>query len=173
MGAGADVKAIRVIMDDGEEFQASPLWYAVTWGKNQALVRFLLKAGAAPDHNAVGSAIWDEDLAIAELLLTHGGDIDYNSRGETPLLRNVKGRRLRLLKWLTENGANINFRDDKGYTALHYAVSATHRLVQIEELLKLGAKPDVKAKDGSTPMSLADAAGKARLTTLLKSFVKT
>jgi ankyrin repeat protein len=168
--ARADVNAIRVIMDDGEEFMATPLWYAVAWGKNPDLVRLLLDSGARPDQNAIGSAIWEQDLVSAELLRSHGGDIDHDSHGETPLLRCVKSRRLKLLSWLTENGANINFRDPKGYTPLHYAVRGAHTLAQIEELLRHGAKPDIKAKDGSTPISLAQAAGKHRLAALLESF---
>src|SRR6185295_3913339 len=95
--AGADVNAIRVIIDDGEEFLATPLWYAVAWGKNLALARLLLETGAHPDNNAVGSAIWDQDLVMAELLRSHGGNINHKFRGETPLLRAVRGRRLRLL----------------------------------------------------------------------------
>lgn len=164
------MNAIRVIIDDGEEFLATPLWYAVAWGKNLALARLLLETGAHPDHNAVSSAIWDQDLLIAELLRSHGGEFDHKSRGETPLLRTAKARRFRLLTWLTENGANINFRDALGYTALHHAVKGTHTLAELEELLRHGAKLNVKAKDRSTPISLAKAAGKARLVSLLKSF---
>src|SRR5215211_527382 len=32
--AGADVNYIRVIIDEGEKFHATALWYAVAWGKN-------------------------------------------------------------------------------------------------------------------------------------------
>src|SRR5437667_8555467 len=54
LGAGAEVNAIRIIIDDGEEFQATPLWYAVAWGKNYDLVRLLLEQGAHADDNATG-----------------------------------------------------------------------------------------------------------------------
>src|SRR6266576_2570985 len=96
LDAGADVNAARVIMDEGEEFLATPLWYAVAWGKNLALARMLLETGAHPDNNAVGAAIWDQDLTMAELLRSHGGEIDHVFRAETPLLRTVKAKRLRL-----------------------------------------------------------------------------
>ena len=171
LDAGADVNAIRIIMDEGEEFLATPLWYAVAWGKNLALARLLLETGAHPDNNAVGAAIWDQDLAMAELLRSHGGEIDHTFRGETPLLRTVKGKRLRLLKWLTENGADINARDDKGYTALHYAAKGTHTLVQVEELLRHGARPDIQAKDNSTALSLARALKEKKLVALLDEFL--
>ena len=170
LAAGADVNAIRIIIDDGEEFYASPLWYAVAWGKNYDLARVLLESGARADDNAIGSAIWDQDLRMAELLRTHGANIDPVCRDETPLLRTVKARRLKLLKWLIDNGANINFQDVYGYSALHYAAKGTHTLVQVEELLTYGARPELEAKDGSTPIALAEAKGKSRLAKLLKSF---
>jgi len=72
----------------------------VAWDKNYDLARLLLDSGARPDDNATGSAIWDQDLRIAELLRIHGANIDHVSRGETPLLRTVKARRLKLLKAL-------------------------------------------------------------------------
>ena len=112
-------------------------------------MRLLLEQGARPDHNATSSAIWDQDLRIAELLRTHGGNLDYVSGGGTPLLRTVKARRLKLVKWLIDHGANINFQDPEGFSALHYAVTSTHTLSQIEELLSYGAKPQLPARDGT------------------------
>lgn len=169
LDAGADVNAVRVIIDDGEEFLATPLWYAVAWGKNLPLVRLLLESGAHPDNNAMGSAIWDQDLLMAELLRSHGGNLDHKSGGETPLIRTVKAKRLGLLKWLLENGADINAKDSNGYTALHHAAKGSHTLAQVEELLKGGARPNLKAKDGMTPITLAESAGKKRLLELLRS----
>lgn len=169
LDAGADVNAVRVIIDDGEEFLATPLWYAVAWGKNLPLVRLLLETGAHPDNNAMGSAIWDQDLLMAELVRSHGGNIDHKSGGETPLIRTVKAKRLALLKWLMENGADINAKDLNGYTALHHAARGSHTLAQVEELLKRGAKPNLKAKDGLTPIALAETAGTKRLLELLTS----
>jgi ankyrin repeat protein len=169
LDAGADVNAIRVIIDDGEKFLATPVWYAVAWGKNLQLVRLLLEAGAHPDNNAMSSAIWDQDRAMAELLREHGGEIDYKSGSETPLLRTVKAKRFQLLPWLVENGADINAKDSAGYTALHHAARGTHTIAQVEELLRLGAKSNLKAKDGTTPISLGQTAGKSRLVELLKS----
>ena len=171
LDAGADVNAVRIIMDEGEEFLATTLWYAVAWGKNLALARLLLETGAHPDNNAMGAAIWDQDLPMAELLRSHGGDIDHVFRAETPLLRTVKAKRLRLLKWLTDNDANPNFQDADGYTALHHAAKGTHTLGQIEELLRHGARPDIQAKDGSTPLSLARERGKKKMVALLDEFL--
>jgi ankyrin repeat protein len=168
--AGGDVNAARVIIDEGEEFLATPLWYAVAWGKNYDLVHLLLESGARPDDNATGSAIWDQNLRIAELLRSYGANIDHLSRGETPLLRTVKARRLHLLKWLVDHGADINFQDAEGFAALHYAVKRDHTLAQIDELLSCGARPELKANDGSTAIGLAAAKEKSKLVRLLESF---
>lgn len=165
--AGADVSSVRIIIDDGEEFAATPLWYAVAWGKNLPLVHLLLDSGAHPDDNAIGSAIWDQNQEMAELIRSRGGQVDHKFRGDTPLLRTIKSRRYQLLSWLVENGADINARDASGNTALHFAAKGSHNLAQIGELLRLGAKPGLKAKDGNTPLSIAKANDKQKLTALL------
>ena len=168
VSAGADVNAVRIIIDDGEEFRATALWYAIAWGKNPALTRFLLERGARPDGNAVRSAIWDQDLEIANLLLSFDANIDAEIHQQTPLLETVKAKRMKLLGWLVGNGARINFQDGLGYSALHYSVKRNHSLKQVAELLHLGADPILKAKDGTTPLSLARKLGKGKLTKLLE-----
>jgi uncharacterized protein len=170
LAMGADINASRIILDEGKEFKASPLWYAVAWGKNLELARFLLASGAVPDHNSMRSAIWDQDLPLCELLFSFGGDVDPVLDRETPLLQVVKSKRLQLLKWLIDHGANINFQDVNGYTPLHHAVKGNHTLAQIRALLGYGANPTIKARDGATPLSLARKLGKPRLVALLQQF---
>jgi ankyrin repeat protein len=161
IAAGADVNALRIIMDEGEEFHARPLWYAIAWGKNFEMARLLLESGADTDR-WLGTAVWDQDLKMAELLLFHGAKIDQVFRGDTPLLQTVKSRRLKLLDWLVKNGANINYQDPKGYSALHYAVNGTHTIGEVEQLLKLGADPRLKGADGKTAFDLAERKPKLR-----------
>jgi ankyrin repeat protein len=79
----------------------------------------------------------------------------------------VKSKRFSLFKWLVENGANINFQDDKGNSALHYAIRRNHNFAQIGQLLRCGADPYLLAKDGTTPVSLAKKLGKTKLVALL------
>ncbi|MCM3872010.1 MAG: ankyrin repeat domain-containing protein [Pyrinomonadaceae bacterium] len=168
IAAGSDINAVRIIIDDGEEFQATSLWYAIAWGKNLDLARFLLEKGASPDHNSVRSAIWDQDLRMAELLVSFGANIDPVIHNETPLLQLVKSKRLQHLKWLIDHGANINFQDQTGYSALHYAVTKNYNRAQIQELLRSGAKPTQKSKNGDSPISLARKLRKVRLVELLE-----
>ena len=169
ISAGADVNALRVIMDEGEEFHARPLWYAIAWGKNYDLAKLLLENGAETDR-WLGTAVWDEDLKMSELLLSHGAEIDPVFRGDTPLLHNVKSRRMKLIPWLVKNGADINYQDHRGYTALHYAVKGLHTIAEVQSLLKLGANPNLKDADGKTAIDLAER--KPKLRALLETFRK-
>ena len=105
---------------------------------------------------------------MAELLLSFGADIDPVVHSESPLLQVIRSKRLELLKWLIDNGANINFQDNEGYAPLHYAVKGSHTLSQIQELLKYGADPTLKAKDGDSPVFLGRAKGKTKLVALLE-----
>jgi ankyrin repeat protein len=169
MDAGADPNYVRVIIDEGEEFRATPLWYAVAWGKNIELARLLLTAGAEP-NGCMWAATWAEDAPMSEMLRSFGAEIDPVFHNETPLLMIVKAKRFKLLKWLVANGANINFQDDRGYSPLHFAVKRNHNLTKIEELLQLGANASLKARDGTTPISIAKKLGKAKVAKLLASF---
>jgi len=168
IAAGANVNALRIIMDEGEEFHARPLWYAIAWGKNYDLAKLLLESGAETDR-WLGTAVWDEDVKMSELLLSHGAEIDPVFRGDTPLLHNVKSRRMKLIPWLVKNGANINYQDHRGYTALHYAVKGPHTIAEVESILKLGANPTLKGADGKTPLDLA--AEKPKLFAVLQTYL--
>jgi ankyrin repeat protein len=167
ISAGADVNAVRIIMDEGEEFHARPLWYAVAWGKNLELARFLLDNGADP-NGCMWAAVWDQDLRMAKLLHSRGAQIDPVSNDETPLLLAVKSNRAKLLDWLIDNGADINFQDSSGYSGLHHAIIRKYTAAQVKIVLDRGANPALRAKDGSTPASLAADQGRTKLVSLLK-----
>lgn len=170
ISSGADVNATRIIIDEGEEFRATALWYAAAWGENFDLVKFFLKNGSDPNQ-CMWAAAWNKDLKLAKLLRSYGADIDPVFHHETPLLQIVKSRRLEMLDWLVEQGADINFQDDKGFAALHYAVNKAYPLAEVKSILDHGANPALKANDGSTPVALAAKQGKTKLKELLESYV--
>jgi ankyrin repeat protein len=172
LAAGADINAVRIIVDEGEEFHATALWYAVAWGSNSKLAGFLLEKGADPE-NCMWAATWNQDQTTAQALLKHGAKIDPVFHGETPLLQIIMAKRFALLRWLVDHGADINFQDQKGYSPLHYAVKRDHTLAQVVMLLKLGANPNLSAKDGHSPITLAMARKKPRLVELLTAFSQT
>lgn len=167
VGAGADVNAVRIIIDEGEEFHATPLWYAVAWGRNMDLARYLLENGADP-NNCMWAAVWDQNLTMAQMLRDFGADIDPVFHDETPLLLCVKSKRLKPLSWLVQNGANINFQDSEGRSPLHFAVKRDYTLAQVRELLDLGADASSRANNGETPLSIAIERRKTKLTAMLE-----
>lgn len=84
LAAGADVNAVHDIPDEDGSFKATPLWYAVAWGRNPALVKMLLGAGASP-RGCLWACVWANDVALAKILVKAGAPLDEVFDGETPL----------------------------------------------------------------------------------------
>ena len=73
---------------------------------------------------------------------------------------------------LIEAGAEINFKDSKGATALHYAVSGNH-LEITEILLNKGADTNIESFYTQTPLIIAKEKNYTEIETLLLNFLKT
>jgi len=74
-----------------------------------------------------------------------------------------------MVRFLLENGANINQTDNHGETVLHYAAAPVEEdLEMLELLLKSGADPNARAKDGSTPLNRA--MNETRIENMLRRF---
>ena len=84
---------------------------------------------------------------------------------EGSLLSAAKRATVETLRYLLERGLNINYRDSKGNSALHYAVFGK-RYENIKYLLKKGADPLAKNNQGLTPKEAASKKGKEGLETL-------
>jgi hypothetical protein len=82
--AGANPNAIHDIPDEGGSFKATPLWYAVAWGRNPGLVRVLLDMGADPS-GCLWACVWVNDVEMAKTLVKAGAPLDEVRGGETPL----------------------------------------------------------------------------------------
>lgn len=89
--AGADPNAVHDVPAEGGSFKATPLWYAVAWGRNPGLVKLLLEAGAAP-RGCLIECVFRDDLETARTLVKAGAPLDEKRDGETPL---ACARRLR------------------------------------------------------------------------------
>lgn len=58
------------------------------------------------------------------------------------------------LKYLIQNGTDVNKKNFAGYTALHWT-AYTGRIECVDELLSHGAKIETKTEDGRTPVHIA------------------
>ena len=88
-----------------ENFRATPLWYAIAFGKNIPLAKFLLGRGADPNYGMFAAA-YNDDAAAIRLLADHGAPIDPEAEGATPLLSAVQWSRFKAAEELLKRGAN-------------------------------------------------------------------
>ena len=153
------VKTARVLLDAGLDldheafregpWKATPLWYATSRGQNLHLARFLLGLGADPNH-CLWSAGFRDDVAAIQLLAAHGAEIDPVAEGHTPFLAAVQWSRFRAARALLDLGANPDFRDAGGMTALHYMLKKGSDERHFRMLIGHGARGDIPNAQGAT-----------------------
>jgi ankyrin repeat protein len=131
------------------------LFFAVARARNQTLIKLLLKRGANATSAPGGglfAAGWWEDLENLELLIRAGAPIDNvhteNSQTSTPFLACWCWKRFDAAKFLALKGANVNFQDHKGRTALHHGLEKEFDPSLLKWLVQHGASPDIAAHDG-------------------------
>lgn len=126
----------------------TPLLWAAGYGQNTT-VDFLIRAGANPNHRAVGGA--------TALMLAASRGFFY------------------VVRTLIADGAYINDVDDRGNTALMYAAHQNHGLI-IRELVRNGANLSLTNADGQTAYSIAlsrgNEAAQASIETHMTSMLK-
>ena len=150
LDAGADIDAPA--FTEGT-WHATPLWYAVARGENAAMARFLLQRGASPEH-CLWAAAFRDDVETIDLLIRHRATIDPVAEDETPFLSAVKTSHFAAAERLLRHGANVNFQNSKGLTALHFALRKDSPPKHVEMLMRRGADPSLRARDGKSPLDL-------------------
>jgi hypothetical protein len=143
-GLEVDLEAFR----EGE-WKATPLWYAIARGESLPLAKFLLERGADPNH-CLWAAAFRENVAAIALLVAHGAEIDPVQEGHTPFLGAVQWSRFRAAKALLELGANPDYQDASGMTALHYMLKKGSDERHFRMLIRHGASGDIPNADGAT-----------------------
>ncbi len=145
------------------------LLHVVRAGDVTAVKAILREGPARPGELRTGLAIavcgGHEDLVAA--LLDAGANPDEPAEGEQwgPLHLAVEHGKTRIVATLVARGANIDQRDEAGFTPLHLAVdveadsalqagtSPSTRVIEL--LLSLGADPCLEDRSGDIPLSLA------------------
>lgn len=147
--------------------RATPLWYAISRGRNLPMARFLLKNGSTPEH-CLWSAAFHDDAEAIDLLVRHGATVDPVTEDETPFLGAIKWSRFVRAERMLHHGANVNFQNSKGLTALHLLLKKNSDRRYIELLLRHGADPTIKSRAGQSPLDLV---GRRRAKTDLNLFL--
>ncbi|SRR5258708_9883687 len=153
--SGMNINAVHNIPDGCGVFPATPLWYAYTRGRNEKLYTYLLAEGADPEHCMFAIAWYDDDKA-AVLFKKHGAKIDDSSGGETPFLSAYNWKKFNVAEWFLKNGADVNFADAKGNTALFNAVKRKFKNEDIQLLLQYDADFNKENNDSLSPKKLAE-----------------
>ena len=99
-------------------------------------------------------AAWGGYIALAELLLEYGADVnEKDDSGETPIHGASGWGRSKMVSWLISKGAEVNV-PSRGYTPLHWAAqNGTGVVAQI--LLDAGADPNALDHIGISPLDRA------------------
>lgn len=151
---GGDLNSTHQIKDGGEVLEATPLWHAYAHGKNIAMMRFLLEQGARPD-NCMFAVAWNDDVEAAEIFKQHGAAIDPVAHDTTPFASAFLWRKFAVAGWFLANGANVDFMDKDGRTALYHAVRKRFSAAQIAMLIEAGADANHADNQGVTPLQVA------------------
>ena len=131
--SGADV-------NDANEAGESVLAFAIRSYCDFDILMLLVENGAdIYDFDEEGVSIFDmaityNNIDMVNFILQKGLDVNKTTRksGFTPLMGATCYGRLEIVKILLENGANQNFKDSKGFTAIDFA-----RKMNKKSILKL------------------------------------
>ena len=73
------------------------------------------------DVSPLCQAIAKGDYQTVKKMIEFGTDVNYTSRGMTPLMYAARYNKVEIVKLLLENGAKVSLIDEKGFNALKHA----------------------------------------------------
>ena len=134
-------------------WKATPVWFAIGRGENKPLAEWLLKRGADPDHS-LWAANFRGDLEAIRLLVKHGADLEQETEDSTPFTGAIGYSRFAGAEELLKLGANPDFVNSKGMTALHMMLKKDSDPKHIAMVVRHGARGDIKDKAGVTAIDI-------------------
>jgi len=153
------------LFENRADMPLSCLYGATGLNNNVEMGRALLDAGANPnDNESLYHSLEHPDLACTRLLLERGA----TALGTNALKHVLDREEIEGLKLLLAAGADPNETNDRGETALHWAVWRG-RSEEIARLLVAGgANLNTKRNDGRTAYALAAISGQTQIAELLR-----
>lgn len=159
------LETVKVLLDCGlglddpafieGDWRATPLWHAISRGRNLDLARFLLERGADPRF-CLYAAAWRSDLEAVDLLVGAGAPVDETSSvdGATPFLWAVATSHFESARVLLKHGASPDVRGRDGLTALHLMIRKSSPLEALEMVAGFGARGDIPDPEGRTAIDI-------------------
>ena len=120
----------------------------------------LLKMGIPVTGESLANRAGEGSVMEVSLFLAAGFSPDTRDKAGVPLLNiAARNKNLEIFRLLIASGAQLNLQaDDRGTSALLDSVMRKN-LDMVKELIKAGADPDIKSKDGQTALVVAVGAG--------------
>ncbi len=101
-------------------------------------------------------ALTKNNFEALKKLVEYDVNLDIISKGIYPLLIPIKNENIEIMKYLLENGADVNIKDMSGYSPLMNLISFDkNNLDMIDLLINNGAKLEDINNNGATPLILA------------------
>jgi len=165
LARGADPNA-SYIPEDWPDNPLSCLYGSAGLNNNPALALALLEAGANPnDSESLYHSTEHDDMACVKLLLEHGA----TPAGTNALKHMLDRQHMEGLRLLLAAGADPNEVNQRGETALHWAVWRDRGAPVIALLLDSGVTLDARRKDGRTAYAMAVYSGQGEVAALLRA----
>jgi ankyrin repeat protein len=170
--AKGDVAEIERLVAEGERINVqdsnsrTPLHVAV-YRKHHAAVRALLRLGANPNaldaqrYDMLTIAAVQNDIEMLNLALEGGASARNVTTpyDDTALSAAAHLGHVEAVRILIAHGAPIDHANMRGWTALHEAVvlgnGGANHVATVEALIKAGADPEIKDRQGYTPLMYA------------------
>lgn len=173
------VKCMAVLVEHGADIRItdnsgfSPFLWAVVAGQKDATAKLLSMGADVNSSSADGRSalVWAASLcwvSIAEMLLDRGASMHdaRNTQQTTPLEEAAASGSFPIVELLIGRGADPNYRDRDGWSAIHWAAEEGH-LGIVSYLLAHGANPNAVSSYGTSPLHCAANGGHPFIVKLL------